>query len=125
MRISDWSSDVCSSDLGASLEAGDLGHHEADLSGVGQGAHARDGIGRGAVVGPPVHQDDAGGHRLQVQRPVERRVAAAGDDEMPADRKSTRLNSRPPCAAAMTSSAVNQYPHYITGQQIAIQKESK
>src|SRR3546814_11891677 len=33
---------------GASLEAGALGHHEADLSGVGQGAHARDGIGRSA-----------------------------------------------------------------------------
>src|SRR3546814_1366579 len=72
MRISDWSSDVCSSDLqglvdvGRVVLAGEVGAHHAEA-------------GRGPV--PPVPRD--------VVRITARQIAASPSP----DRKSTRLNS--------------------------------
>src|SRR3546814_8515123 len=51
MRISDWSSDVCSSDLGYALGCADIGRTRAWLE--GQGLACAD-TGRGAIrVAPP------------------------------------------------------------------------
>src|SRR3546814_14888845 len=54
MRISDWSSDVCSSDL--------IGARHVDVRGVGAGVDP-DAIGRPAEAGafglPPLHRDHA------------------------------------------------------------------
>ena len=45
-------------------------------------AHARHRGGRGAELGPPMHQRQACRPRQQLERPVERRVAAAEDHQL-------------------------------------------
>src|SRR3546814_5032342 len=101
MRISDWSSDVCSSDLG---EGGEL----ADL------IEQRPG-GREAGAGKPAGLEQIGGrHRAATGGEAGLRERAEDDvgergeavqDERERDPKSTRLNSSPECASRMPSSA--------------------
>src|SRR3546814_10911415 len=99
MRISDWSSDVCSSDLAAG--AGEA--VAVDLVQVGRHLDVREILGESAEVLPvdraasPLQQSGA---RQQVaagaQRPhggaLPRRPAQKAEDPL-IDRKSTRLNS--------------------------------
>src|SRR3546814_3859523 len=113
MRISDWSSDVCSSDLVVTLERGGLGvpvpvgleSNRGDL------AVARPAVGDvlGAARGAAVEQNHvgvAGVHLVErcPDAPMIMIVGAAGDRDPRAfgnehglvralDRKSTRLNS--------------------------------
>src|SRR3546814_10890644 len=110
MRISDWSSDVCSSDLAARP-----GH---ECAGVAEPA-APDAGARAAATVAAARPDGrrgeqyAGADRLAAQKPDRRGTGAAGAGERPAlskaaaglldpvsgrhgarrDRKSTRLNS--------------------------------
>src|SRR3546814_9382632 len=88
MRISDWISDVCSSDLLGSGEAG-AGEREPD----GAADHHRDRTG-GVHQDGRGHADDMGG----VGGDVDRRIAGDGRQagrrqRAGGDRKSTRLNS--------------------------------
>src|SRR3546814_6608140 len=101
MRISDWSSDVCSSDLAQRL---DLGHHrvsgglhafpgEAEVRGdLMRDADAQKELARSGardrarpIIGPGARADD---RRIAHPAP-----ALAGDAPGRGDRKSTRLNS--------------------------------
>src|SRR3546814_6377481 len=108
MRISDWSSDVCSSDLGEGLKAGSVVWRRL--------AEAQD----AAVAEHPerdrfqVHAAVDLDHEVQV-RPAAG-AAVAGQADRPAapdllarlhqDRQSTRLNSSHHCAHRMPSSAL-------------------
>src|SRR3546814_10835787 len=118
MRISDWSSDVCSSDLG---HQGFMAHAtlvlqiEVEAGGVAEfqdrGRHDRDHhcvLDRHkAAKGPPgqrLHAGSRAGARiegLELDKGKARVLAAAGTR---ADRKSTRLNSSHYCAPRMPSS---------------------
>src|SRR3546814_6385741 len=96
MRISDWSSDVCSSDLHA-------GHHRGDGHVRGGDARTAEAV-EGDAAGGDVVAGVEGGHAPE--------VAALGADlharaphHVVEDRKSTRLNSSHYCATRMTSSA--------------------
>src|SRR3546814_6363452 len=66
MRISDWSSDVCSSDLPQRRKPDDRAGHGA--AAARRGLRLRDGRGRGAVLHPLPHALRAG------DRSEERRV---------------------------------------------------
>src|SRR3546814_9797393 len=120
MRISDWSSDVCSSDLAARADLHRYAHIQAidaifavDIGGAGQDALLVAQIGFG-------HSDAARGRSVEGRTGAEQRddlaTAAAGalDDRVDLilrgethleDRKSTRPNSRHSCASRMSSSA--------------------
>src|SRR3546814_3361709 len=112
MRISDWSSDVCSSDLSERRERTDLVVERPRLEVMRVGCVDEQVIGcliaKAGAVGRLVrlvqHLDDPGGEveHAGVQRlpDAEAGIEAAGEggDEgllatVPADRKSTRLNS--------------------------------
>src|SRR3546814_6349868 len=94
LRISDWSSDVCSSDLG-----------EDDAEQAGQTAEAsarhgstRDRAGGEAGYGDLHHgEEDGGGPFVRLdpgrQRAEQEIDRAKGDELQDQDRKSTRLNS--------------------------------
>src|SRR3546814_4589577 len=117
MRISDWSSDVCSSDLGPEIAAENVdvelealvgrlrrripvGDDDA-AEGVGRGQrHERHGVEGGA---PQIGIDADAAIAAAASRPVGRLVADAY--AVVADRKSTRLNSSHYCASSMPSSA--------------------
>src|SRR3546814_10277168 len=111
MRISDWSSDVCSSDLHARrIEIGD----ELGYAGHGAGdrlaetrppggdqrfvlGEARDQFGRGlsegaagVVLEMPVVRDDIAQERIE--RPIVTEQALVEEPWVPIDRKSTSLN---------------------------------
>src|SRR3546814_8339121 len=112
MRISDWSSDVCSSDLGT-LRLGDLGSDEARQAGI---AASADGFNRArtACRGGLFEGGAADGEDQLLIFALDGRVGVAGVDrsgealvalarqyvrnlhlvEERGDRKSTRLNSR-------------------------------
>ena len=66
----------------AARQAGHLADLEVELLRLLQREHLVDAVGRGAELRPPVDQRHALGDRLQVQRPVERGIAAADDDEV-------------------------------------------
>src|SRR3546814_3186998 len=92
MRISDWSSDVCSSDLpGQALEVAGLAKHDL-AAGPLQGQARRDAGARRAAVDLPSREDAGVACR---RRGVG--IAAVGEDgaveKREVDRKSTRLNS--------------------------------
>src|SRR3546814_3721548 len=111
MRISDWSSDVCSSDLKAASGA-QFRHRRARKSGRNSVTiKARNAsvaiIGAGDYIGAAIAKRFAregflvkvgrrGGDKLQ---PLLDEIEAAGE------RKSTRLNSSHSCAPRMQSSA--------------------
>src|SRR3546814_7451426 len=113
MRISDWSSDVCSSDLGHCLPA--RPHRRRDVARapgarVWRGGRAMTHLTRVTLTcavdrptvwlrfGWPMHEDDPDGcHRHVYFRPgaVFARVERATPDRRQlSDRKSTRLNSK-------------------------------
>src|SRR3546814_9618343 len=107
MRISDWSSDVCSSDLGglggkllavalpaaalqlhgAALEAARTDH---ELPGQADQIHVGE-LGAGRLVAVVVEHLDAGGLELAVEPVAGRRAVGVGGAQV--DRKSTRLHS--------------------------------
>src|SRR3546814_3035769 len=112
MRISDWSSDVCSSDLGDAVF--ELPHAHDVLLVVGAGGddlrgrpaeHLLDGGGNG-----PHHRRFRVGHdRLEGQHLAQGIVEALAillqTVEQIEDRKSTRMTSRQYCASRMRTSA--------------------
>src|SRR3546814_3937258 len=111
MRISDWSSDVCSSDLARPKI--DLTPIEAQcLAEARTAAHTEAVRGAKVICALPLegkillggHPDDAG---LRDRRQFEVRMVAplAPGGVMQDDRKSTRLNSSHSCASRMPSSA--------------------
>src|SRR3546814_4628365 len=127
MRISDWSSDVCSSDLLRIREAG--GPHELErrarrrrlFVGIGDGEHRRHRTGHPKLVEIGIADELYRVPRRPARREVADRVTAnveaIGHDladvrhavlqraERAKDRKSTRLNSSHYCASRMPSSA--------------------
>src|SRR3546814_9887694 len=116
MRISDWSSDVCSSDLGIEGDTcqqvaigGDLARLDAaaDQHGVGFRGELKRLL---TLDRDPVHGRDFGRGRGDMRRPALRLHAVhdRGCDErvqlVAAVLKSTRLNSSQYCASRMPSS---------------------
>src|SRR3546814_3769919 len=114
MRISDWSSDVCSSDLRFGRELG-ARRNEPDLAliefvgGIAANAHPHSGRDT-----PQIRFADISPHinRSIKAEAIDRALAdshAAGFahpcDDRAGDRKSTRLNSSHSCAYRMTSPA--------------------
>src|SRR3546814_4187956 len=113
MRISDWSSDVCSSDLGNDVNLRDFEGRSALLLGKAKDNNASCAIGpfirlfgddfgmddvRGAVVDLTI--DGPEGYRLesrsamdQISRDPEELLRQAMSEHHYPDRKSTRLNS--------------------------------
>src|SRR3546814_10512660 len=103
MRISDWSSDVCSSDLGSQGVLSDLGlgvEAVDDLVEVFEGAHQRYLVAQ-AATGGVARQVPAG---VLAERREPRHAGGGGVDpleqaagvvahHLAQDRKSTRLNS--------------------------------
>src|SRR3546814_1998802 len=99
MRISDWSSDVCSSDLAVALdvaqvEPGRLQPLPLELHDPRLDDHTPDPEGGIAVAGGE-HPADAGpaADPVAVEAAAARRRTRAGERDRPQDRKSTRLNS--------------------------------
>src|SRR3546814_3162634 len=111
MRISDWSSDVCSSDLFSGLTAvstyGQIftdGFSTLTVKNEGLGAEGTDLYTQGYVGVPGVPEPETwlmmiGGFGLVGWQLRRRKVRTE------ADRKSTRLNSRHSCATRMPASA--------------------
>src|SRR3546814_7463317 len=102
MRISDWSSDVCSSDLAAGAGAVAAILDRANRRAVGGETDVRTGGGEPA----------AARHRQRLQHPahavaISRKAAAhlGGARAVDEARKSTRLKSSHYCAHSMPSSA--------------------
>ena len=63
------------------FERGHLADLEIHVAGRDQRAHLVHAVGRAAEVVAPVHQRETLRNRLQIERPVERRVAAADDQQ--------------------------------------------
>src|SRR3546814_8150202 len=118
MRISDWSSDVCSSDLRAAI---DMQGENAAARAV---AHAADKLGeRQSVFSVAALQEEAG--RIGLGKIGYAQIGAAIDaaakqgaliDRLHidrrgpefADRQSTRVHSSPSCATRLPASALKQ-----------------
>src|SRR3546814_3601353 len=108
MRISDWRSDVCSSDLGLEEQRGVV---QAQL--VQRLAHRREIVRR--------HRQQTGEHArlhgLETRQGMVGRLAGMGqrvaDRCAVHDRKSTRLNFSHSCAYRMPSSACNKTCYFI------------
>src|SRR3546814_1455558 len=104
MRISDWSSDVCSSDLGGAFEIDQrdparigLGEHCVDFRAAGPGGKIEK---MNAELAEHARDQRFGGG---IERPrVDDRVAGLDHREEQGDRKGTRLNSSHECASRMT-----------------------
>src|SRR3546814_6538290 len=124
MRISDWSSDVCSSDLQQVLHLGEVlteGHHllaRCTQFGNGRGDLADRGVaGEAHAVHAQQHAFDAVvGARLveRAQQVAQLHFMHAGAAERAerahADRKSTRLNSSHSCDTRKPYSACKKKP---------------
>src|SRR3546814_2452137 len=115
MRISDWSSDVCSSDLGVAVDDGTIAVGIVVVAAEGDGGRAGDaadmdveaGLGGLRLAGDVAFRIDLGGGRRDMHREVvavvDRQLHADEFGEVDAvtgrlaavegDRKSTRLNS--------------------------------
>src|SRR3546814_8003440 len=116
MRISDWSSDVCSSDLppkrgrGAAAATPDATASCIHQPAAVEPQHAAAARGEVFVVG---HQHQGGaGIGVHREQQLDHRLAGVGV-EVAGDRKSTRLNSSHYCAARMPSSACKKKTQYI------------
>src|SRR3546814_5615207 len=120
MRISDWSSDGCSSDLGAKVREHPVFHaddeHRRELEALGSVDRHEHHLARVAVdlvgVGHQAHLLEERLDRLgllrrahQLRQVLEATLALDGALGAQLDRKSTRLNSSPYCASRMPSSA--------------------
>src|SRR3546814_7152965 len=90
MLISDWSSDVCSSDLGAVRLAQGAVDVVAELGRLEQKLRARLPVLRRLALGRLQH---AGVEELARLQGLHHFLDAAGLDQRALDRKSTRLNS--------------------------------
>src|SRR3546814_4056140 len=103
MRISDWSSDVCSSDLQEDRLHHRRGGAQADFLGIGLDLHALETTRQ--------RDDDAEDGRLDQPHPqvMDRHHLPQPLDEGE-DRKSTRLNSSHYCASRMPSYAWKKQP---------------
>src|SRR3546814_10728922 len=112
MRISDWSSDVCSSDLNVVersanmswYEGGSLLHHLEEVH-IASDRNLIDARFPVQYVIRPQNQTD---HATHDYRGYARQVAGGvlkPGDEVVVDRKSTRLNSSHQCASRMPASA--------------------
>src|SRR3546814_7160480 len=107
MRISDWSSDVCSSDLEVEFAQGpaaEIGDDLARAEARGFAAQRLEMRGR-PFIGFDVAREllvDAGAAHLDRDRAAVGRHRAV---DLREDRKSTRLNSSHYCASRMPSSA--------------------
>src|SRR3546814_7443418 len=86
MRISDWSSDVCSSDL----RPADPDPARKQAAGKDGEIPGRDREGARSGRGQPVEQIEAGGQDIEF---AQRQQGKEGHQPGPGDRKSTRLNS--------------------------------
>ena len=64
------------------FQSAHLAERQLDLSGLDQRAHLVDAVGRGAEIVTAVEQRQAFRQRLQIERPVERRVATADDEQV-------------------------------------------
>src|SRR3546814_5321792 len=102
MRISDWSSDVCSSDLPSVYEVGPFREQEADaeLAGVLRRHRVLQIPLDGRLIGEPqcaeMRLEQARSNRVQrmhVQSLAETWLIADQTTQLGLDRKSTRLNS--------------------------------
>src|SRR3546814_1214289 len=99
MRISDWSSDVCSSDLHDDLPAieyGPVQHHRVGKD-MEERQHAQHPVFHRIARNKHIHLPRIGG---QILVPQFRTLRSARGD-----RKSTRLTSRHSCASRMPSPA--------------------
>src|SRR3546814_1708306 len=101
MRISDWSSDVCSSDLvGPALCRSPVGvllkQLDVELVELAGGADVE------AVFAGLLYGGDA--RERQERSDVVRKIGVGAGDGLAVDRKSTRLNSSHYCASRMPSS---------------------
>src|SRR3546814_1852162 len=118
MRISDWSSDVCSSDLLGEaplqgrrplLMAVALGLAAAQVGNAGEragGDRRRQRGGEDEAGGEAAHEvaESGGGGDIAAPQPESLAERALDDREaihLPLDRKSTRLNSRHYCASRL------------------------
>src|SRR3546814_2732900 len=123
MRISDWSSDVCSSDLqpragaviaavddvGRLVESGDAAPVDppdrvgAALDRAAEGAHGVGGRQHDLALEQSLDEALADREAAEEQRPVRDRLVTRHPER--SDRKSTRLNSSHQCAYRMQVSA--------------------
>src|SRR3546814_3419339 len=97
MRISDWSSDVCASDLLVGAEDGDEIVEFGDALGVGRpafGVNLQGELNVGLVLADLAHRVDMLDRRLKQEvRPTPPRAFPEPRELARQDRKSTRLNS--------------------------------
>src|SRR3546814_10029896 len=95
MRISDWSSDVCSSDLAAERAEYDRGIHIDDTVPVGQGGLFRSGNFDGRLATQRFRSGAPSFDRVQLLTgvPDQWKAVDVGTGKTRKDRKSTRLNS--------------------------------
>src|SRR3546814_5640427 len=104
MRISDWSSDVCSSDLAVrDAVAPDVVDQSLLHVGIVVAVVQRRAAGEKVDVAAAVGGDQLGA--LGAFEHDREAAAVAADCGLAADRKSTRLNSSHQCASRMPSSA--------------------
>src|SRR3546814_10050494 len=111
MRISDWSSDVCSSDLNAALDLG--GGSRIGFGVLGARQFCDDGVEHLLVADQGGQHDrvlPANAHVGAGEVPQHIDLGAADGKRL--DRKSTRLNSSHSCASRMPSSALNKNNTY-------------
>src|SRR3546814_2883247 len=99
MRISDWSSDVCSSDLAKAEPVGDQAGVRSGVPGQrpessNHFATGRDNVSQlGLVIRPGPADPETNAFHAVVGKHREDIHTVAGEHEMGVDRKSTRLNS--------------------------------
>src|SRR3546814_5957347 len=114
MRISDWSSDVCSSDLALEAALGPLSWADVDLDRICDTLDKLMNSGRriysAAYIMPSPrygHARKHANHLALIAHMMEQRLPQRLQQlpSLEADRKSTRLNSSHYCASRMPSSA--------------------
>src|SRR3546814_16983410 len=76
MRISDWSSDVCSSDLVGAVDDAAVGH------GIGEGVALVGGAEDGAAQAQDVAAEDVEGQLLVLHRPCQQPRGAVADSSV-------------------------------------------
>src|SRR3546814_7395469 len=118
MRISDWSSDVCSSDLDkVAADLSSYGFAVTDITRIN-----RQEFDVVTVLGDVIHNFQCKNNWIDLGKlESDRRLLARYNRRLDryyrnADRKSTRLNSSHSCAARMPSAACNKkLQHILTG----------
>src|SRR3546814_8212568 len=107
MRISDWSSDVCSSDLLLEFSAAEADPPADVFADLGEDSfQCANRLAAGAVSADMVHPDDQSGGEKVRNPECNHRI----DPPQCADRKTTRLNSSHHCAPRMPTPTYHQKP---------------